>query len=282
MNSPVWSSCVIWRQATNAYTCGDGSRPVMASAAPSVPAHPSATPTAAPSSHRATDHAGQLGPYSPQPRVVGRRCTARSATLAPPRRACGPGRRPRSRRSPAAARTDVAVAVDDGRLAIRHGGHPVTSHCAERLATLGRVDAVDADAVLLVALVQAGDRVTVRDVDDTPLDGIGSVQLRHDGQEHDDGDEGRIRRILRRGSVERLRRPAGGRDLFQALPLRPLSADDAQADPAPPARGPERFRCYSGRSRGRMRDCLPDLRDENRSCRSRPTRWARCWRLTTS
>ena len=76
----------------------------------------------------------------------------------------------------------------------------------ERLPTLVRVDAVDADVVLLVALVQAGDRVTVRDVDDTPLDGIGGVLLRHDGHETDGGDEGRIRRFLRRGSAERLRR----------------------------------------------------------------------------
>ena len=49
--------------------------------------------------------------------------------------------------------------------------------------------AVDADAVLRVAIVQAGDRVTVRDVDDTLLDGIGSVQLRHDAHEHGGGDE---------------------------------------------------------------------------------------------
>ena len=37
----------------------------------------------------------------------------------------------------------------------------------------------------------------------------------------------------------------------EALPIRPLSADAAQATPATPARAPERFRCYSGQSRGR-------------------------------
>jgi hypothetical protein len=80
--------------------------------------------------------------------------------------------------------------VDGGRLTLRQRGHPVAGHVAERLPSLGRVDAVDADAVLLVAIVQAGDRVTVGDGDDTPLDGIGSVQLRHDGDEHGGGDEG--------------------------------------------------------------------------------------------
>ena len=59
----------------------------------------------------------------------------------------------------------------------------------ERLPALRRVDPSRPDAVLLVAIVQAGDRVTIRDADHTPLDGIGSVQLRHDGQEHGGGDE---------------------------------------------------------------------------------------------
>jgi hypothetical protein len=83
-----------------------------------------------------------------------------------------------------------AVAVDGGRLALRHRGHPVAGDSAEQLPTLGRVDAVDADALLGVALVQAGNRVTVGHVHDTPLDGIGSVQLWHGGHEHDGGDEG--------------------------------------------------------------------------------------------
>jgi hypothetical protein len=43
------------------------------------------------------------------------------------------------------------------------------------------------------------------------------------------------------------------------LPVRLLSADAAQATPATPARGPEHFQGYSGRSRGRMLD----LRVEN-------------------
>jgi len=39
----------------------------------------------------------------------------------------------------------------------------------------------------------------------------------------------------------------------EALPVRPLSADAAQAIPATPARGPKRFQGYLGRSRERQR-----------------------------
>jgi len=45
--------------------------------------------------------------------------------------------------------------------------------------------------------------------------------------------------------------------------------------PATPARGPERFRSYSGRSRARMRQ--PDLRDENRRRRTQHPLPARPW-----
>jgi len=58
-----------------------------------------------------------------------------------------------------------------------------------------------------------------------------------------------------RGFWRFVRLRAAGCGRLRRLPVRPLSADDAQATPAILARGPERSRGYSGRSPGRRRGC---------------------------